>query len=140
MPNPYRIIDLTQFSGNPTGNEIMELSQGGNGSFQIAIATLVYGRAQVTIATAGTYNLSATTYGDILVTTTGAVTVNLPDSTVRGGAPTTIVAQQTTTPNITIAPAGGQTVLGNASLTITNSYGAYTLWPVLASPGGWYEH
>ena len=40
----YRIVDLTTYPSWPTGNEIAEISNGGNGSYQIPIAELAYGR------------------------------------------------------------------------------------------------
>ena len=139
MSAPYRIVDLNSFSGLPLGNEIMELSQGGNGSFQIPLSTLSYGpRQPVTIATAGTYNLAGGTYGDILVNTSSAVTVNLPDSTTRGGAPASIVDIDGT-PNITINPNGSQKIIGQSSISLTVPYGGYTFWPIGTGLGGWYQ-
>lgn len=135
MPQPYRIVDL-QSGYTPTGNELMEISNGGNGSYQVTLAQ-IQSRSPVTLSTAQTYNLSPATYGDILVTTTGAVIINMPDSTLRGGVPASIIAATSSTPNITINANGAQKLIGQSSLTIGNPWGAYTLWPL--STGGWYQ-
>ena len=121
MAQPYRIIDLLTGYGTPTGNEDMEFSNGGNGSYFLPMAVIASARQPVTIATAGTYNMAASTFGDILVTTTGAVTVNLPDSTTRNGVPASVIAQTSSTPNITITPNGSQKVIGQSTLTIGKS-------------------
>jgi hypothetical protein len=139
MSAPYRIVDLNSFSGPPTGNEIIELSQGGNGSYQTPLSTISYGpRQPVTIATAATYNLASSTYGDILVNTSGAVVVNLPSSLTRNGAPASVVDIDGA-PNITINPAAGQTIIGQSSISLTVPYGGYTFWPIGTGSGGWYQ-
>ena len=139
MSAPYRIVDLNNLSGLPAGTEIMEISQAGNGSFQIPLSTLSYGpRQPVTIATAGTYNLAATTYGDILINTSGAVVVNLPSSLTRNGVPASVVDIDGA-PNITINPAAGQTIIGQSSISMTVPYGGYTFWPIGTGSGGWYQ-
>jgi hypothetical protein len=140
MPTPYRITDLNSFTGQvgtPTGQEIAEISNGGLGSYQVPLAVLALGRAANTVGAGGTFNVSSQNYGDVLVTTTAAVTVQLPAAATRFGAPVSVIAQQTTTPNITISPFGAETIMGQASLTIGNSYGAFTLWPLAG--GGWYQ-
>jgi hypothetical protein len=137
MPQPYRIIDLQQFSGLPTGNEIAEVSAAGMQSSQIPLAVLASGRAPTTVAAPATVTVSSNAYGDVLVTTNAAVIVNLPASASRQGVPVSIVAVTTLTPNITINPNGAETIMGLASITITSSYGAFTLWPL--STGGWYQ-
>ncbi len=141
MANPYRITDLQNYTllpgGLPTGGEIAEISNAGTGSFQAPLSVLVYGRIANTVSAGGTFNLSGSNYGDVLVTTTAAVTVQLPAAATRSGVPASIVAQQTTTPNITILSFGAETIMGLSSITITNPYGAFTLWPL--SGGGWYQ-
>jgi|SRR5215472_10172046 len=140
MPTPYRIVDLNSFTGLvgiPTGGEIAEISQAGTGSFQIPLAVLASGRSASTVSVGGTFTLSAANYGDVLVTTAAAVTVQLPPASQRFGAPASIIAIQNTTPNITVLPFGAETIIGLSSMTITNAYGALTLWPL--SGGGWYQ-
>jgi hypothetical protein len=141
MAQPYRIIDLAQYltllGGQPSGNELAEISNAGVGSAQIPIAVLAAVRAPTIVSAGGTFNLGVTNFGDVLVTTTAAVTVQLPDSNMRLGVPASIIANQTTPPNITILPFGAQTIIGLPQLKITNPYGAFTLWPL--SGGGWYQ-
>jgi hypothetical protein len=140
MPTPYRITDLNSFTGQigiPTGGEIAEISQNGNGSYQLPLAVLAFGRQANTVATGGTFNVASLNFGDVLVTTTAAVTVQLPAAGSRFGVPVSVIAQQTTTPSITILPNGVETIMGQSSLIITNAYGAFTLWPLAG--GGWYQ-
>ena len=137
MTAPYRIIDLDTFSGLPTGNEIIEISNGGTHSYQLAIALLT-NRTQIVINSAQTYNLSAVNYGTILVSTTGAVVINLPDSTIRSGVPV-LIADTSGTPNITINANGVQKIINQSSLTIATPYSSYNLGPITASPGGWFQ-
>lgn len=135
-----KIIQLAQFSGLPTGNEIFEVSNGGNGSFQIAMAILASARQPNIISVGGSTTISSTNYGDWYVTTTSAVTLTLPSVLLRSGVPVSIIAITTGTPSITIAPFAGQTILGlSNNLTIVNSYGSYTLWPNSTGSGDWYQ-
>lgn len=144
MPSPYRIVDLNSYTqlpnGIPTGNELAEISQGGSGSFQIPIALLSQSRAQLFITNNGTFTIPATQYGDVLITTSLAVTINFPSALLRNGAPVSVIASTTQTPNITLVPFAGQTFFGlSNNLTITNPYGAYTLWPNASGLGDWYQ-
>lgn len=135
-----KIIQLPTFSGTPTGSEIFEVSVAGTGSFQIAMAVLAASRQANIVASAGTVTVGNSSYGDYLVTTTGAVTINLPSALLRGGVPVSVIAATTGTPNITIVPFGAQTIFGLVNnLTITNSYGAFTLWPNTVATGDWYQ-
>lgn len=143
MAAPFRIVDLNSYTGLvagvPSGNEIAEISNAGAGSFQVPIAVLASARAPITISVGGTTNLLVTQFGDVLVKTNSAVTINLPTALQRSGVPVSVIAA-TSAPNITIAPFAGQTILGSSSsLTITNSYGAYTLWPDASATGDWYQ-
>lgn len=144
MAQPYRIIDLSSYTGLPngvpTGNELVEISNGGSGSFQIPIAILVGSRAPTVIQFAGTYTIQTNQYGDILVSTPAPVTLNLPSALLRSGAPVSIIATTTSIPAVTITPFAGQTIFGlSSSLSITNSYGAFVLWPNSTGLGDWYQ-
>jgi hypothetical protein len=136
-----KIISLPVFPGVPTGNEIFEVSNAGITSYQIAMAILTAARQITNVSSGGTVNVGNTQFGDIVVTTTSAVTVNFPSALLRSGVSISVIAAVTGTPNITLAPFAGQTFLGSlSSLTITNPYGSYTLWPNAASlTGDWYQ-
>ena len=100
------------------------------------------------IIAAGTTNIaSGTTL--VRVNVAGAVTVQLPTAIVPSppittpptaitGQPITIVdvGGHASTFNITILPFGTETIMGLASLTIANDYGAFVLTPDTVN-GGW---
>ncbi len=139
MAQPYRIVDLQGLQALLTGQEIMEVSMAGAGSFQVPVANASQSRTPTIVSSGGTFLLSAAVnpYGDVLVTTTAAVTVQLTLAAQRLGVPISIIAAQTSTPNITILPTGAETIMGLSSFTITNSYGGVTLWPFGGT--GWYQ-
>lgn len=134
----YRIIDLGVFVGLPTGNELAEVSDNGNGSFKLPIAELAYGRIANNVTTAGTTTISAIEFGDVLVNCNGLVTIQFPPASTRFGVPISVVdiGGFANTQNITILPDGSETLIGQSSLVISSAYGGYTLWPIVT--GGWY--
>lgn len=139
MATPYRIIDLTQ-SSTPTGNELAEISNGGNGSLQIPIAVLASARQPSNVTVGGsTVTVSSTGYGDILVNvSSGGTTVNLPAASTRSGVPVAVVdvGGTASTSNIVINANGAEKIKGSSSLTISTNFQGVNLWPL--STGGWY--
>lgn len=92
------------------------------------------------ITSGGTYNVRpAVTL--VEVNAAALVTLNLPSSIPYPGTianPITIgdTGGNATTFNITIVPALGETIMGLASIAITNDYGSFTLVPDTVT-GGW---
>ncbi len=136
---PYRIIDLTIFPTQPTGNEIAEISNGGNGSFRIPIAKLSSSRLAKSVTNAGTTTVLSTDYGDVLVSVNAAVTIQLPTSGLRDGVPVSVVdiGGHANTHNILILPSGAELIIGQSSYSLMSNYSGITLWPI--ATGGWYQ-
>ena len=136
----YEIIQLAAYPGLiPTGNEIMELSNNGNGSYQMPMGVLSAARQPTTILAGGTYAVGANNYGDILVSVAAATTFNLPAASTRTGVPVSIVdiGGNAGSNNITINPNGAELIIGLSQVVIRTNYGGMTLWPI--SSGGWYQ-
>ncbi len=129
-----------------SGHEAMFVLQGGV-SKQVAASAVIGqggggGGTPATpniVTTGGTFNLTAANLGDILVDVNAAVTVQLPAASTRSGFSASVVdiGGFADVQNITILPHGAETIIGQASLTISVAYGGYTLWPI--PTGGWYE-
>jgi|SRR5215469_3670839 len=102
----------------------------------LQVASTVIAPPQNIVSAGGTFVLSPNNYGDVIVTTTTALTVQFPSASSRNGFPASIVGASGA-PSITGLPAAGETFFGLGSFTITNPWGAITLWPL---PGiGWYR-
>ena len=138
MTTGWKITDLPALGAIPTGAELVEVSTGGTLSSKVALAVLANGLQDTNVSSSGTTTIGASQYGAILVSVNGAVTIQLPAASLRLGVPVPVadVGGFAQTHNITILPNGIETIMGQASLAISSSYGAYTLWPI--STGGWY--
>lgn len=134
----YRVQDLPFFPTLPTGKEILSFSNNGAGSYQMTMAEFSYGRQAKNVTTTGTTAVAFNDFGDVLVNVNNTATIQLPAASLRLGVPVSVVdiGGFAAAHNITILPNGAETIIGQANLVISSSYGGYTLWPILT--GGWY--
>lgn len=90
------------------------------------------------IIAAGTYNIDYST-NLIHINTTGAVVLNLPSAQNtsvpagvlpgKNGKIAISIVDISGAPNVTIDPAAGETIVNAASLTLTNAYSGFILYP-----------